>query len=283
MTKLFLLKIAFAGTSVVSSTLAFSQTAPKAPESPWKISAGLGIASASEYEGASKRVTGAVPLFDISYKTDGFGTIAAGAKARGISWTILDSEAASFGVSLGLGNARVDNKDGTLLRPGSKRLKGMGEIEGQPELGIFGHAVVGLPVFVEYYKGVGDGKRDLKTLKYKGHGGSRLVLSTELPFKIDDSLSFSVSPNLVWGDKKYTQAYFGVNAVQAASSNFKLFNASGGIKSIGLNLGAQYKFDKNWSAQANLAIDQLRGDAAKSPLTQKKAQTSALIAAVYTF
>jgi MipA family protein len=283
MTKLFNLKIALTVTSIISSTSALSQTAPKAPESPWKISVGIGVASGSEYEGASKRVSGATPLIDISYKTDGFGTIAVGAKSRGVSWTIFDSETASFGVSLGVGSGRVDNKNGTLLRPGSKRLKGMGEIEGQPEIGVFGHAVIGLPLFVEYYKGLGDGKRDLKTLKYEGHGGSRLVLSTELPLKVDDSLSFSISPNLVWGDKKFTQSYFGVNAFQAANSSFKLFNAGGGIKSIGLNFGAEYKFDKNWSAQANLGFDQLRGDAAKSPLTQKKGQTSAFIGAVYNF
>lgn len=283
MITLFKLKIAFTAASIVSSTLALSQTTPQAPETPWKISAGIGIASSSEYEGASKRVSGVAPLFDISYKTEGFGTIAVGTKLRGASWTILDSETASFGVSLGVGNSRVDNKNGTLLRPGSKRLKGMGDIDGQPEIGVFGHAVIGLPLFVEYYRGLGDGKRDLKTLKYEGHGGSRLVLSTELPLKVDDSLSFSISPNLVWGDKKFTQAFFGVNAVQAANSSFKLFNAGGGIKSIGLNLGAQYKFDKNWSAQANLSIDQLRGDAAKSPLTQKKGQASAFVSAVYNF
>jgi MipA family protein len=275
---------AMAITAAIGSAPAIAQNTPsKIDDSPWRIVVGLGVASNVEYEGGSKRVSGLVPLLDLSYKTQGFGTFAVGAKERGFSWTVVDRDDLSFGVSLGAGTSRVDNKDGTLFRPGSKRLKGMGEISAQPEIGVFGHAVIGIPLIVEYSKGLGNGKQDLKTLKYNGHGGSRLTLSTELPIKIDDALSFSVSPNLVWADKKFTQAYFGVNAVQAAASGYQLFNASGGIKSIGLNLGARYKFDKNWSAQARLGIDQLRGDAGKSPLTQKKVQTSAVVGVSYEF
>jgi MipA family protein len=265
------------------STSGYSQTTTKPGESPWSFSAGLGIASAPEYEGASKRATSLAPVLDLTYRTNGYGTIGFGAKSRGVSWTILDTEAQSFGVSLSASSGRVDNKDGSAFRPGSKRLKGMGEIKASPEFGVFGHMVVGVPIIAEFYKGIGNGKQDAKDFSFKGHGGSRFVLSTELPWKANDALSFSVSPNLVWADKKYTQTFFGVTAAQSARSGFKAFNASGGVKSLGLNLGAQYKIDQQWSAQANLGIDQLRGDAGKSPITQKKAQSSAFAGFTYKF
>lgn len=42
---------------------------------------------------------------------------------------------------------------------------------------------------------------------------------------------------------------------------------------MGVSLGANYKIDSNWSANAGASFSQLQGDAGKSPLTQKKAQT----------
>jgi MipA family protein len=262
----------------------FAQAADKTKDvSPWEVSLGAGVTSAPEYEGAKKSVTGLTPIFGVSYKTKDYGTFSVGGKGLGVSWTAIDKDEYSLGLSLGQSAGRVDNKDGTAFRPGSKRLKGMGEIESGTEIGLFGHYTVGVPIQLEWVKGSGDGKADAKTQKIKGHGGSRFTLSTAIPWQVSNDFTLSFSPNIVWADKKYNQTYFGVTSVQSANSGFKAYNARQGIKSVGLTIGADYKITPQWSANASMSFDQLRGDAAKSPLVQKKSQNTFFIGANYTF
>jgi MipA family protein len=253
------------------------------PASPWSVSLGLGVAAGSEYEGGSKRVTGVVPDLDIRYKTANWGSFGIGAKSRGASWTIIDKDEYSFGIAIGGDTGRVDNKDGSLFRPGSKRLQGMGSIDSGLEYGVFGHVTLGVPLSLQIMRGSGDGKPKGADLKIDGHGGVHATFAAEIPWKVNDALSFSLSPHLVWANQAYTQTYFGVTAAQSARSGFKAYNAKGGVKTVGVSIGGNYAFTKNWSLNAGVSLDQLRGDAAKSPIVQKKSLNSASLGIAYTF
>lgn len=264
------------------SLSATAQTIAKKDEGPWSVSLGLFAVTSPEYEGAKRRVSGVLPDFDISYKTQSWGRFGVGSKSRGASWTILDEEAYSFGIMLG-GNAGRSEKEGTVFRPGSKRLRGLGEIKSAGEVGVFGHIVLGVPLSLQVTRGLGDEKQDAKNFSFKGHRGTQVEFGSEIPFKLSDSLTLSVSPSVSWADKSYTQRYFGVTAAQSARSGFKAFNADGGIKSVNVGVGLNYQFDKNWSANAGVTFQQLRGSAAKSPITEQKRQASALLGVNYSF
>jgi MipA family protein len=257
--------------------------AAKLPDSPWTVSVGLGLISAPEYEGASKRSTSVLPDLNLKYSTRDFGSFALGSKSRGLSWTFIDKEAYSVGIGLQGDGGRKDNKDGNALQPGSKRLLGMGEIKPSFEITAFGHVVLGVPLILQVAKGFGDGKADAKDFSIKGPGGARVELSSEIPIEITKSFGLSISPGLSWADSKFTQTYFGVTAAQAARTGFKEFKAKGGIRSVNLGVGANYKFDSHWSANAFANYSQLQGDAGKSPLVQKKGQASLGLGAAYEF
>jgi MipA family protein len=264
----------------------FAQEAAKASTkgtSPWEVSVGAGIASSSEYEGGKKTVSGLVPNVNIRYKTNGYGTFGIGGKGLGLSWTAIETDAYSLGVSVGANTGRKDDKDGTLLSPGSKRLKGMGEIKSSADFSVFGHYTVGVPIMLQFTKNTGDGKVDAKDGSFKGHGGTEISLSTEIPFPLTSAITLSISPSLNWADSKYMQTYFGVTAAQSAKSGFKQYKADGGIKSVALSLGANYQFDKNWAANVGVTFTQLQGNAGKSPLVERKGQTSLLAGVNYTF
>ncbi len=285
--KLSKVGLACAGLCLVAlpaSVLAQTAAKPAAKNtSPWEVSVGAAVASSSDYEGGKKTVSGLVPDLNVSYKTSGFGTFGVGSKSRGLSWTAIDTDAYSVGVSIGANAGRKDNADGTLLQPGSKRLKGMGEIKSTADISVFGHYTAGIPIMMQLTKNTGDGKRDAKDGSFKGHGGTEFSLSTEIPVPVTSAITLSISPSLNWADSKYTQTYFGVTAAQAAQSGFKQFNAKGGIKSFALSLGANYQFDKHWAANAGVTFSQLQGDAAKSPLVERKGQTSLQAGVGYTF
>jgi MipA family protein len=277
-TKIFLITSLFWATGTV-----FSQTTEKKQASPWKISSGLGVVSLPEYEGASKRVSSLAPDLNASYKTEGWGTFSIGSKSNGISWTILDTHAYSLGLTLGAVQGRVDSKDGTLFRPGSKRLKGMGEIKSTAEYGVFGRLNAGVPLTFAFKKDSGNGKLNTSDGSVDGSGGSLIELGAEIPWAINSNLALSLSPSVVWADKKHNQTYFGVTTAQSAKSGFKTYAPNAGIKSMGLTFGGNYKIDNNWSANAALSFTQLTRDAAKSSLVQKKAQSLLFVGASYTF
>ncbi len=263
--------------------LALAQTTDKKDTGPWSVSAGVGLVSTPEYEGGSKTISSPVPNLNIAYKTNGYGTFALGSKALGLSWTAIDKEDYSLGVSLGASTGRTDTGDGTLFKPGSKRLKGMGEIKSAAEFGVFGHVTLGVPIMLQVVKTAGDGKADSKDRSIRGHGGTRVELSTEIPWEITSNLGLSFSPNIVWADKKYNQAFFGVTSTQAANSGFAAYNAGAGIKSVGLTVGLGYKITPNWSVNLATSFSRLQGDAAKSPVVQKKNQTTVAAMVNYNF
>jgi MipA family protein len=259
-----------------------AQTSEKS-NSPWSVSLGAGVVSVPEYEGASKRVTSLAPDLNISYKTRDYGSISLGAKGRGLSWTIVEQDAYSFGIGLQGDAGRTDSKDGTAFKPGSKRLLGMGEIKPSFELTAFGHVTLGVPLYLQVSKGASAGQPDAGNFSTKGPGGTHIELSSEIPYEVSKSLSLSLTPTISWADAKFTQSYFGVTAAQAARSGFAEFKAKGGIRSVGVSLGANYKVDPNWSVNATASISQLQGDAGRSPLTQKKGQAVAGVGVSYKF
>jgi MipA family protein len=281
-------KLAASGLMVSMACIAAISSSPvhaqvKKDEGPWSASLGLFAITSSEYEGGKKRVTSALPDFNLSYRTKDFGTFGIGSKSRGASWTIIDKEEYSFGIAIGGDAGRTDKKDGTAFRPGSKRLLGLGEIKSSAEFGVFGHVVAGIPINLQIMKGAGDSKPDGKDFSIKGHGGTRAELGTEIPWKLNEALTLSFSSSVSWADKKYTQTYFGVTSAQAARSNFKEYNVKGGVKSVSFGVGLNYQIDKHWFANAGLTYSQLQGNAAKSPIVEKKGQPSALIGIGYTF
>jgi MipA family protein len=265
------------------SSMVHAQVVDKKVSSPWQVSVGLGLISTPEYEGGNKTVSSILPDINASYKTSSFGTFAIGSKTRGLSWTAIDTDDYSFGISLGFDPGRIDTKDGTLFKPGSKRLRGVGEIKSSAEVGAFGHVNAGIPLTLAFTKGSGDGKADAITGSIKGHGGSRIELGAEIPWQISSNVGLSFVPNIVWADKKYNQTYFGVTTAQAARSGFRAYNAGAGLKSVGLTVGMNYKIDSNWSANAAASFNQLKGDAAKSPLVQKKSQNTFTVGVGYAF
>jgi MipA family protein len=275
---------AFFLTGVVG--LAFAQpterAADKNEQGPWAMSVGGGVISKPDYEGSKKSISGILPTLSATYRTADYGKVGLD-PITGLSWTPVEKDAYSFGVGLGFDFGRKDNANGTVFQPGSKLLSGMGRIKSSTELNVFGHYTLGVPVYAALTKGLSEGKVNVLNRDQDGHGGTRLELGVEVPWKPTNELTLKFAPNLVWADKKYLQAYFGVTSVQAVTSNYKAYTPDGGIKSAGLNARAEYKLDRHWTGVVDASFNQLRGSAAKSPLVSAKGQTSVFAGVTYAF
>jgi MipA family protein len=260
-----------------------AQAAQVAPEKSWSVQLGLTALSLGEYEGAKRTITAATPILAASYKFENWGSVSFDQRARGLAWRFFDREDYALGVSLGGNEGRVDNKDGTLFRPGSKRLRGMGEIKAGGEVSVFAEYNNLVPVRVQVTKGLGDKYAEAKGGTFKGHSGVLAEMSAEFSYAVTPQLRLSLTPSVTWADTEYTKTYFGVSPAQASRSGFKAYSAKGGLKSGGAELSVNYALTKNWMVVVSASARQLLGDAADSPVVEKKTQKSFAAGFLYSF
>ena len=73
------------------------------------------------------------------------------------------------------------------------------------------------------------------------------------------------------------------NAAQSASSGLPQYSAQSGVNAVNFNVAANYQLSAQWGLGARFTTSRLRGDAANSPITEKKAQNTFGVFASYRF
>lgn len=79
------------------------------------------------------------------------------------------------------------------------------------------------------------------------------------------------------------QTYYGVNASQSAASGFTRYDAGAGIYAWSTNLDWTHKLTQRWSVVAGAGVTQLMGDAADSPIVQRKTSPTGSLKVTYSF
>lgn len=107
-----------------------------------------------------------------------------------------------------------------------------------------------------------------------GHESFVAELGSDIYYRPTDQLTFKAGPRILLGDDDYAQTYFGVSPGESAASSFDAFDAEGGVISAGAKAEATYAFNDDWEMIGTLRYEQLREDAADSPITQSDEQIS---------
>ena len=150
----------------------------------------------------------------------------------------------------------------------------MKDISDANELGIFGGIEwEGWYVFLELLGDTGDAYDGYySTLK----GGYNWVVNEEWV------LTFGAFGT--YADEDYMETYFGVNGADAARSGLDRYDADEGMKDIGLDFGANWRFAQNWDLRGLLQVKQLVGDADDdSPVVDQGSETQVLTAVMVLF
>lgn len=232
---------------------------------------GIGAVYSPTYVGAKESRSHAVLLPDLRYRKGAFEASTLG----GLRYWAVEKPDFQFALTLGVDAGREDHKvKGFLGQSGSDRLRGMGKIKASGELGVAGSwSGLGLPLNFE-----------LKTaLGKKGHGGTLASIGSSLPLLASGPLELGAEVSLGFADKRYLQSYYGVSAAQAAATSFKEFHPKAGLYGADLGLSARYKLSDSMSLMANASYHRVLGDAAKSPLVERKGAPTVLVGLGYTF
>lgn len=261
-------------TALASSLLSVGASAqsPATAQTEYGFSGSIGggIAVSPQYNGAKKLRAAPIPELSLEYKSQAFGTVDIG--ARGLRWMPVPNERYSFGALLAVGEGRDEKGSGLNRNAVIPQLKGLGKVRVAPEAGLFGSVnVAGVEMTASVLKGT-----------KKGHNGAHGEYSADVPFMVG-AMGVKVGTTLKYGDSKYTQAFFGVTQAQAVASKLPVFKASAGLVSYGMSIAAEYPLANSTVLRGFAGIDRLAGDAAKSPIAQKKLQPAAGLMIAYNF
>ena len=231
---------------------------PPAPSQGWKFTAGLGIISQPKYPGSSDTMRSGLPLFSADYGRFFIGGApGAGVPAGAGAYLVQDGP---WRLGLGVGaNLRAPRRESD-----DPHLQGLGDVHGTE----FGS------LFESYSKPWLSARASVVNDIGGQHQGTRVALDLEGRFSPLHDLMVSAGPGLTWADSQYTRTFFGIDPGQSARSGLPTHAAGSGVNLVRFSLGADYRLTPAWGVGLHLTSASLRGDAADSPITERKSQNS---------
>jgi len=252
--------------AVLAAAIAVQDADAQALTDSWQFMAGGGAFSHPKYPGSDGTASNAMPLISATYGHYIIGAIP-GAGIAGLGAYLHQDLDWRLVVALGSGftKPRKESDD--------SRLRGMGDIEATTRGSLFAS------YSLEWFTLSGDVSTDI--------GGKRqgTLASFDLAarYHLIEGLTLSAGTGFTWASSAYNQTFFGIDSTQSSSSSRPAYSANGGVSSLRLSVGADYRLTPQWSLGTRLTVARLRGSAADSPITVDKTQNTFGVFAAYRF
>jgi MipA family protein len=113
--------------------------------------------------------------------------------------------------------------------------------------------------------------------------GTGQYASADLSWRhpVNEMTTLSLGGGLTWADRRHIRSYFGVSPNGALASSYPVYSPGGGLMDFHLGAGLTLWLTSRWATYAQAGARALQGDAAGSPLTRQRLQTSVTIGAAY--
>ncbi|SEQ99153.1 MipA/OmpV family protein [Sphingobium sp. YR768] len=123
----------------------------------------------------------------------------------------------------------------------------------------------------------------LGAVKIVSGGTKGTVADASISYPINISSRFTLTPTVgtTWADRKYNDRYFGVTPTESLASGLPEFGMGGGFKDVSGMLTASYRLTDRITLSATGGVTSMIGDAADSPLVEKKTQPSGIFTLTY--
>ena len=227
----------------------------------WDFRLGAGIESEPTYQGSDKNDSEVDPLLVVAYRAD-WGNVFLSGEGLGYSRMLTPR----FGIQLAL------EAEDTREVDDDNRLTGLGNQDKETELEIFGRYFLG-PLTVGGSVAVATGDKGLVWF----------VGSTYTWRMADDRLFLTLGADLSSSNKDNQQTDFGITQAQSDASGFPVYSPSGGLKSFGIRLDAEYQLSRRWYLRAGIDYERLLGDVADSPIVFDENNIEASLGFMYRF
>jgi outer membrane protein len=236
------------------------------PAGLWTITIGVGGNFRPDFEGATRYLLSPTPIINMQRAGSGQQPFISPRDGAGIA--LFDSGSFRAGPVGTFLSSRKASSD--------PALNGLHDVKNTVELG----------GFVEYFPV--DWFRARAELR-RGFGGSTGVfadLSADAIVPVWNSLTWSAGPRLSFANTRATAPFFSIDQTAAWASGLPLFNAKGGLHSVGAGTQLRYQITPHWEVHSTIEYQRLTGDAAASPLVTQRGspnQATFSIGASYSF
>lgn len=225
---------------------------PNLPQ--WRIVAGLGGDVQPVYDGSRAYHVSGGPVVDVRYQDIAFFSTGAG-----LGYNFLRGDHYQVGVGLTYDLGRRMSSDYTNLR-------GMGNIAPAPVGKLYASVVLSrkfpliLRVSARQFVGGAQGAVGDAGVYIPLPGSSRRFV-------------MFAGPSITVGTRHYLQTLYGVNAQQSVASGHPEFDIEhSGTAHAGVGFSATKFLGKRWLINLDLALSQIRGDPAYSPLIERRTE-----------
>ena len=225
----------------------------------WVIRLGAGFGVGPAYPGGRDYRVGPVPDVSITWRDTVFLDT-----GQGLGVTVINTPIIRLGASVWMRGGR-DEDD-------ADRLRGLGDIDTAVQARIFSRVALG-PV-------------DLGATLARDFGGSdglTVNLNLSSTFRVTERLRITPGIGTMIADDRYMATWFGVSPAQSARSGLPAFDAGAGFVSVGASLRAAYSLTQHWTLAAAVRVERLLGDAADSPITERRTAPGAMFLVNYRF
>ncbi len=226
----------------------------------WSVTLGAGIAVAPTYPGASTDEAQLAPLAEIRYgERLSLGPL-------GVRVALIDWRGFRAGPVLGFEGGRRESDD--------PHLAGLGDISASLTAGAFAAYRIGSLSILATAR---------QAITHTGYGLDGLATVEYRRALVRDTLYMSIGPSVQFANARHQQTWFGVSPSQSAASGLPSYTAGGGIDTVGVHAMLTYRLSEHllWRFFADART--LSGDAAASPIVERRSDSRAGIGLAYHF
>lgn len=231
--------------AMVPAMAAAEPAAPYPVASDWTLTLGVEGRVTPSYDGSDRSVLRPFPLIDIRR---------AGTPRRfsavldGASIGILEAGTFRLGPAVKVKLPRRESDD--------HDLRGLGDVGWVVEPG----------GFVEFWPLPWLRARAELRQGFGGHHGLVSDITADLVAKVTPQLTLSGGPRMTLASGPAMSPYFSITPTQSIASGLPVFDAGGGLRSLGAGAQARYEWTPQWAARFFVEYERLTGAAANSPL-----------------
>lgn len=248
--------------------LLLGASAASAADDGWRVTVGAGGVDLPRYPGSADRRSQLVPMVSAGYGRFFLGGVPGSGSPAGLGMYFHQDGNWRAGVSFAYDfvQPRKESDD-------RRRLRGLGDIDRTARATLFGSYTV------DWFTVRGGVSSDIAGKDQ----GTTASLDLEGKYRWSDRLSFVAGPGLTWADGRHNRTFFGVDAVQSLRSGYAEYRPGSGVETVRFSLGADYRFGEHWMVGGRAIAARLQGDAADSPIIEKRMQNTYVAYLFYRF
>lgn len=220
----------------------------------WQVAVGVAPILSPVFDGADDYGFSIFPDLRFQYRDRFFASV-----QEGIRYRLINEPNIKAGpiVRMRFGREEGDGGSPFLISGSADALIGLGDVDAAAELG----------GFVRYDVGPWRSRFELR----RGFGGHEGVVGDASVDYTGGSRSwrYAFGPRVRFGSSDFVDPYFGVDAVQASRSGLAMYDADGGVNSVGFGMSAIIPQGRRTLVLFG-GYDRLLGDIADSPLVDRR-------------